>query len=118
MGDLKLFRIKNEVKELVGTSVAIEKSIQTLIENNMETFFGIKFLASEYPTGKNHGGRIDSLGIDENYCPVILEYKRALNENVSKRLIEQDVKLKYIPFRPAKPFIKCIRYFSSKFLVR
>ncbi len=82
MGDLKLFRIKNEVKELVGTSVAIEKSIQTLIENNMETFFGIKFLASEYPTGKNHGGRIDSLGIDENYCPVILEYKRALNENV------------------------------------
>jgi len=82
MGDLKLFRIKNEVKELVGTSVAIEKSIQTLIENNMETFFGIKFLASEYSTGKNHGGRIDSLGIDENYCPVILGYKRALNENV------------------------------------
>jgi len=82
MGDLKLFKIKNGVKELAGTSVAIEKSLQTLIENNMETFFGIKFLASEYSTGKNHGGRIDSLGIDENYCPVILEYKRALNENV------------------------------------
>ena len=82
MGDLKLFRIKNEVKELIGTSVAIEKSIQTLIENNMEAFFGITFLVSEYSTGKNHGGRIDSLGIDENYCPVILEYKRALNENV------------------------------------
>ncbi len=82
MGDLKLFRIKNEVKELAGTSVAMEKSIQTLIENHMEAFFGIKFLASEYSTGKNHGGRIDSLGIDENYCPVILEYKRALNENV------------------------------------
>lgn len=59
-----------------------KKSIQTLIENHMEAFFGIKFLASEYSTGKNHGGRIDSLGIDENYCPVILEYKRALNENV------------------------------------
>ncbi len=82
MGDLKLFSIKNGVKELVGTSVAIEKSIQTLIENNMEAFFGITFLASEYSTGKTHGGRIDSLGIDENYCPVILEYKRALNENV------------------------------------
>lgn len=82
MGDLKLFSLKGEVRELVGTSVAIEKSIQTLIEKNMETFFGIKFLVSEYPTGKNHGGRIDSLGIDENYCPVILEYKRALNENV------------------------------------
>ena len=82
MGDLKLFKIANGVIEIIGTSVAIEKSLQTLIENNMETFFGIKFLASEYPTGKNHGGRIDSLGIDENYCPVILEYKRALNENV------------------------------------
>ncbi|NPV43686.1 MAG: DUF91 domain-containing protein [Firmicutes bacterium] len=85
MSDLKLFRIKNGVKELVGTSVAIEKSIQTLIENNMEAFFGITFLASEYSTGKNHGGRIDSLGIDENYCPVILEYKRALNENVTNQ---------------------------------
>jgi len=82
VGDLKLFRIKNGVKELVGTSAAMEKSLQILIENNMEKFFGIKFLASEYSTGKNHGGRIDSLGIDENYCPVILEYKRALNENV------------------------------------
>jgi predicted transport protein len=82
MSDIKLFRIKNEVKELIGVSVAIEKSIQTLIENNMNTFFGITFLASEYSTGKNHGGRIDSLGIDENNCPVILEYKRALNENV------------------------------------
>jgi len=82
MGDLKLFKIANGVKEIIGTSVAIEKSLQTLIENNMETFFGIKFLVSEYPTGKNHGGRIDSLGIDENYCPVIMEYKRALNENV------------------------------------
>ncbi len=45
------------------------------------------------------------------------DYAREV-EQESKRLIEQDVKLKYIPFRPAKPFIKCIRYFSSKFLVR
>ncbi len=29
-----------------------------------------------------HGGRIDTLGIDENKSPVIIEYKRALNENV------------------------------------
>lgn len=41
MGDLKLFRIKDEVRELAGTSVAIEKSIQTLIEKNMETFFAL-----------------------------------------------------------------------------
>ncbi len=82
MGDLKLFRIKDGVTELKGTSVAMEKSLQVFIEANMEVFFGIRFLASEYSTGKNHGGRIDSLGIDENFCPVIIEYKRALNENV------------------------------------
>ena len=37
---------------------------------------------SEYSTGIKHGGRIDTLGIDENNCPVIIEYKRATNENV------------------------------------
>ena len=82
MGDIKLFSLNGVVEELQGKSVELEKSLQTLIENNLEKFFGISFLASEYSTGKNHGGRIDSLGIDENYCPVIIEYKRALNENV------------------------------------
>lgn len=82
MGDIKLFRIGNGAKELQGSSAAIEKSLQTLIETNMEVFFGISFLASEYSTGKNHGGRIDSLGLDENHCPVILEYKRSVDENV------------------------------------
>jgi predicted transport protein len=83
MGDIKLFRIgKDEISELKGHSVALEKSLQTLIEKNLETFFGIRFLASEHSTGKTHGGRIDTLGIDENSCPVIIEYKRALNENV------------------------------------
>ncbi|MGK6309406.1 hypothetical protein [Variovorax sp. DT-64] len=33
-------------------------------------------------TGKTHAGRIDSLGLDENNCPVILEYKRPVGENV------------------------------------
>jgi predicted transport protein len=37
-------------------------------------------LATEYTT--THGGRLDTLGLDENGCPVILEYKRASNENV------------------------------------
>jgi len=82
MGDIKLFRIGNGAKELQGSSAAIEKSLQTLIETNMEVFFGISFLASEYSTGKNHGGRIDSLGLDENHCLVILEYKRSVDENV------------------------------------
>ncbi|XCS09647.1 DUF5655 domain-containing protein [Aeribacillus pallidus] len=83
MGDIKLFRINGEhVSELEGTSLTIEKSLQTLIERNLETFLGVRFLASEYSTGKTHGGRIDTLGIDENNSPIIIEYKRAVNENV------------------------------------
>lgn len=83
MADLKLFRIsKNKVAEIEGKSVALEKSLQSLIENNLEAFLGVKFLASEHATGVKHGGRIDTLGIDENGCPVILEYKRSTNENI------------------------------------
>lgn len=83
MSDIKLFRtINGTVEELEGTSVQLEKSLQTLIEQNLDTLLGIRFLVSEYSTGKTHGGRIDTLGIDENGCPIIIEYKRALNENV------------------------------------
>jgi predicted transport protein len=83
MSDIKLFRITNgQVVELSGSSVALERSLQSLMEGHLDAFLGVRFLASEYSTGKTHGGRIDSLGIDENNCPVIIEYKRTLNENV------------------------------------
>ncbi|WP_100330468.1 DUF5655 domain-containing protein [Bacillus xiapuensis] len=83
MGDIKLFRLNgNTVNELEGQSVAVEKSLQHIIEQHLETFLGIRFLASEHSTGKKHAGRIDTLGIDENNSPVIIEYKRSINENV------------------------------------
>ena len=83
MSDIQIFRVKDGiVHELEATSVTLEKSLQILMENNLEALLGVKFLATEYTTGKTHGGRIDTLGLDENGCPVIIEYKRALNENV------------------------------------
>ncbi len=83
MSDIKLFRIqKSEVLELEGRSASVEKSLQTQLEAHLEIFLGVRFLATEYSTGKTHGGRIDTLGVDENGCPVIIEYKRAMNENV------------------------------------
>ncbi|WP_323002027.1 DUF5655 domain-containing protein [Denitromonas sp.] len=83
MSDIKLFRYANEgATELAGKSVAIEKTLQKLIESQMDTFLGVRFLATEYSTGNKHRGRIDSLGLDENGCPVIVEYKRHSNENV------------------------------------
>jgi RecB family endonuclease NucS len=83
MSDIKLFRIADgSVTQLAGTSVAVEKSLQLLIERHLEELLGVRFLRSEYSTGKTHGGRIDTLGLDENGYPVIVEYKRSLNENV------------------------------------
>ena len=83
MSDLKLFRLSDgTATELFSSSVALEKSLQTVVERNMDAVFGVRFLASEYSTGVKHGGRIDSLGLDENSSPVIFEYKRAVNENV------------------------------------
>lgn len=83
MSDIQLFRLAaGEASELPGRAAAIEKQLQSLIEAQMPAFLGVRFLASEYATGKTHKGRIDSLGIDENNCPVIVEYKRHSNENV------------------------------------
>ena len=83
MSDIKLFKIQgNDVKELEGRSASVEKSLQVQVEAHLEVFLGVRFLATEYSTGKTHSGRIDTLGIDENGCPVIIEYKRATNENV------------------------------------
>lgn len=80
MADIKLFNIKGTVREYQSGTVTLEKELQTVIENNMNTFFGATFLASEYRT--TDGGRMDSIGIDENHCPVIFEYKRSVKENV------------------------------------
>ncbi|MBD2846622.1 DUF91 domain-containing protein [Paenibacillus sp. IB182496] len=80
MSDIKLFHTTGEVKELPASSVVLERELQLLIEKHMPIFFGVTFLKSEYIT--SNGGRIDSLGLDENNCPVIFEYKRTSNENV------------------------------------
>jgi predicted transport protein len=83
LADIKLFQLQSDsANELRAESVDIEKSLQSLMEQHLDSFLGVRFLASEYVTGRAHGGRIDTLGLDDNNCPVIIEYKRALNENV------------------------------------
>ncbi len=79
MAELKLFKLGNEIKELKSSSATIEKELQNIIEKNMYEFFGVRFLQSEY---RIDNGRMDSIGIDENNCPVIFEYKCHSNENV------------------------------------
>ncbi len=83
MSDIKLFHFGGaQVTELPGTAMQVEKSLQVLFEANLEALLGIRFLATEHSTGPVHGGRIDTLGLDEDNSPVIIEYKRSVNENV------------------------------------
>jgi predicted transport protein len=53
-----------------------EKSLQTLIERNLPSVFNCRFVATEFSTGPQHAGRIDTLAISEDNNPVIIEYKK------------------------------------------
>lgn len=50
--------------------------LQHLVEQNLETVFNCRFVASEFVTGVLHGGRIDTLALSEDNNPVIIEYKK------------------------------------------
>ena len=83
MNSVQLFQISDgKANELASSQSDLERPLQTLIENNLEELLAVKFLATEFSTGKTHKGRIDTLGIDEDNCPVIIEYKRSVGENV------------------------------------
>lgn len=80
----RLFRLGQDERptEIVPSRFVIERELQHLLEAHLQDFLGVRFLASEYHTGARHGGRIDTLGLDENGFPVIIEYKRETHESV------------------------------------
>ncbi len=79
----QLFRVRRDtVTRFSPRSPLNEKSLQRLFQQHLPTLLGVQFLATEYPTGKTHGGRIDTLGIDDRATPVIIEYKRRTSPNL------------------------------------
>ncbi|MDX2680315.1 MULTISPECIES: DUF5655 domain-containing protein [Streptomyces] len=77
MSGLKLFHTTNGgVTEVAPRLAEVEADVQGLVEAHMETMLGVRFLASEYVIDCADGGRIDSLGLDENGAPVVVEFKR------------------------------------------
>lgn len=80
---MELFRIEGQqLHGLERTSFKLERDVQRLLEANLQAVFGVRFVASEFSTGDKHVGRIDSLGIDENGTPVIIEYKLSSNDAI------------------------------------
>lgn len=73
--------------ELPGSTVALEVELQRRVEAGLEVMLGVRFLASEYPTGPWHRGRIDTLGLDENGSPVVIEYKKGSDSGVLSQAV-------------------------------
>lgn len=78
---MALFKINNSaVKKLVAHDLDLERNLQEVFEANLEEILNIVFLSHEYST--SFGGRMDTLGIDKNGSPCIIEYKKNQNDNV------------------------------------
>ncbi|OCC11556.1 DUF5655 domain-containing protein [Streptomyces sp. PTY087I2] len=87
--NMKLFRLAADGRdvELSGSTVALEVELQRRVEGSLEQMLGIRFLASEYPTGPWHRGRIDTLGLDENGSPVVIEFKKGSDSGVLSQAV-------------------------------
>ena len=78
---MPIFSEKNGgLVKLKSISLDKEKKLQELVENNLTVVLDMYFLETEYTT--TFGGRIDTLAVDTNGAPVIIEYKRNKNDNV------------------------------------
>jgi predicted transport protein len=85
---MPFFQIQGQTLRLVkSTNFNVEKELQILIEQNLDTTFNCRFIASEFSTGAEHAGRIDTLALSEDNNPVIIEYKKV----ESSELINQSL---------------------------
>lgn len=86
---MPLFQIgeQDKLRSIGLTNFTVEKDLQRLIENSLDTVFNCRFIASEFTTGIQHAGRIDTLAVSEDDNPVIIEYKKV----ESSELINQSL---------------------------
>ena len=74
---MPLYKIdKNKLEVVESKNFDTEKALQVLIEGNLQAVFNCRFVATEFPTGAQHAGRIDTLALSEDNNPVIIEYKK------------------------------------------
>lgn len=78
---MDLYNIKNnKLEEVDRVNFKLEKEIQTLVEENVETLFNLEFISSEFSVSSF---RLDSLCFDnETNSFVVIEYKRGSSYSV------------------------------------
>lgn len=80
---MAIFEIdKGKAKRVRLSEFKLEKDLQKLVEENLETIFNCRFIATEFSTGNIHSGRIDTLAISEDNNPVIIEYKKVASSDL------------------------------------
>ncbi|MDX6500861.1 MAG: hypothetical protein QOG23_4121 [Blastocatellia bacterium] len=85
---MPIFQISNQkLVPVEQTNFVTEKELQSLVEANLGPVFNCRFVASEFSTGAQHAGRIDTLALSEDNNPVIIEYKKV----ESSELINQSL---------------------------
>lgn len=72
----------DQAKQLKPLPFGSEKELQTFVEANLVELLNVRLVASEFATGVEHGGRIDTLGLDEDGNPVIIEFKGDASSSV------------------------------------
>jgi predicted transport protein len=74
---MPLFQLtKGKLAAVPQANFIAEKDLQALVERNLGVVFNCRLVDSEYPTGAQHAGRIDTLALSEDNNPVIIEYKK------------------------------------------
>jgi len=81
---MPLYKISStsKISQLKPSTFRNERSLQELFEGNLDILLGVRFIASEFSTGDRQRGRIDTLGLDEDGSPTIIEYKKTSKDNV------------------------------------
>ena len=79
---MRLYKLDGgRLQLLKDQGFALEQKLQNIVEGNLETFFRLKFVKSEFVV---HGSRIDTLAFDEETSSfVIIEYKREKTSGVA-----------------------------------
>lgn len=83
----KLFAITaGKAIQPVGTlpGFSEEFELRDIAANNLGALFGIRFFAKEYSL---HDGRADTVGISEDNCPVLIEYKKGKDSTVVNQIL-------------------------------
>ncbi len=94
MGEIRLFhRVYGQVFPLESNPFPLEDPLHEQIEKHLLEYLGVCFLDHEVEIGaseldSDEEGRIDTLGIDSEGRPVIVEYKRDKKQDVVQQVLD------------------------------